>query len=100
MANLEVDIGNIQPGNEVTVKWRGKPVFIRHRSAEDIAKAQARWARWACYVHRGQVPPAFSPSAALSRRRDGSRTGGRAPAGIAEIEALLAVPAARLRRAV
>lgn len=41
MANLEVDIANIQPGNEITVKWRGKPVFIRHRSEEDIAKANA-----------------------------------------------------------
>lgn len=45
MANLEVNIGNIQPGNEITVKWRGKPVFIRHRSAEDIAKAQVRRGR-------------------------------------------------------
>ena len=31
MANLEVDMNNIQPGQTVTVKWRGKPVFIRHR---------------------------------------------------------------------
>ena len=31
MANLEVDLKNIQEGNTVTVKWRGKPVFIRHR---------------------------------------------------------------------
>lgn len=31
MANLEVDLSNIQPGQTVTVKWRGKPVFIRHR---------------------------------------------------------------------
>lgn len=41
MANLEVDIGHIEPGNEITVKWRGKPVFIRHRSAEDISKAES-----------------------------------------------------------
>ena len=31
MANLEVDLKNIQEGQTVTVKWRGKPVFIRHR---------------------------------------------------------------------
>lgn len=31
MANLEVDLSNIAPGQTVTVKWRGKPVFIRHR---------------------------------------------------------------------
>lgn len=33
MANLEVDMKNIQEGQTVTVKWRGKPVFIRHRCA-------------------------------------------------------------------
>lgn len=31
MASLEVDLSNIEPGQTVTVKWRGKPVFIRHR---------------------------------------------------------------------
>lgn len=40
MASLEVDLSNIQPGNTVTVKWRGKPVFVRHRTEEEIGKAQ------------------------------------------------------------
>jgi ubiquinol-cytochrome c reductase iron-sulfur subunit len=31
MASLEVDISGIAEGDGVTVKWRGKPVFIRHR---------------------------------------------------------------------
>jgi ubiquinol-cytochrome c reductase iron-sulfur subunit len=39
MANLEVDMKNIQEGQTVTVKWRGKPVFIRHRTPADIAAA-------------------------------------------------------------
>lgn len=39
LANLEVELGNIQKGQTVTVKWRGKPVFIRHRTAEDISLA-------------------------------------------------------------
>lgn len=29
MASLEVDLSSIEPGSTVTVKWRGKPVFIR-----------------------------------------------------------------------
>ena len=41
MANLEVDLSNIEPGQTVTVKWRGKPVFIRHRTADDIEKAKS-----------------------------------------------------------
>lgn len=40
-ASLEVDIGSIAPGQVVTVKWRGKPVFIGHRTAEEIAAARA-----------------------------------------------------------
>ena len=39
MANLEVDLSNIQAGQTVTVKWRGKPVFIRHRTESDITAA-------------------------------------------------------------
>ena len=39
LANLEVELGNIQKGQTVTVKWRGKPVFIRHRTADDIKLA-------------------------------------------------------------
>lgn len=39
MANLEVDLSSIEPGQTVTVKWRGKPVFIRHRTENDIASA-------------------------------------------------------------
>jgi hypothetical protein len=37
MASLEVDLGNIKEGDCVTVKWRGKPVFVKHRSSEQIA---------------------------------------------------------------
>lgn len=41
LANLEVDIGNLTPGNAICVKWRGKPVFIRSRTPEEIEQAQA-----------------------------------------------------------
>ena len=39
MASLEVDLNKIQPGNTITVKWRGKPVFIKRRTDEDIENA-------------------------------------------------------------
>jgi len=41
MASLEVDIGSIEPGSTVTVKWRGKPVFVRHRTEADIKLANS-----------------------------------------------------------
>jgi len=36
MASAEFDIGEIKVGSTITVKWRGKPVFIRHRTPEEI----------------------------------------------------------------
>lgn len=41
LASLEVDLSNIEPGTTVTVKWRGKPVFIRHRTEDDIKSANS-----------------------------------------------------------
>ena len=38
MASTEVDIGAIPGGQIVTIKWRGKPVFIRHRTAQGDQK--------------------------------------------------------------
>ena len=40
MASLEVDISAIEVGQAVTLKWRGKPVFIRRRSDEEINEAK------------------------------------------------------------
>ncbi|KAJ3297999.1 hsp70 nucleotide exchange factor fes1 [Borealophlyctis nickersoniae] len=39
MAKVEVDMAQIPEGRNVTIKWRGKPVFIRHRTADEIAEA-------------------------------------------------------------
>ena len=40
MASLEVDLNKIGPGQTITVKWRGKPVFIKRRTEEDIEYAR------------------------------------------------------------
>ncbi len=40
LASIEVDISAIEVGQSVTVKWRGNPVFIRHRTAEEIKAAE------------------------------------------------------------
>lgn len=40
LSSIEVDIENIKPGQTLTVKWRGKPVFITHRTAEQITEAE------------------------------------------------------------
>lgn len=36
MAKIEIKLGDIPAGKNMTFKWRGKPLFIRHRTAEEI----------------------------------------------------------------
>lgn len=40
LASVEIDISKVEVGQAITVMWRGKPVFIRHRTAEEITKAK------------------------------------------------------------
>lgn len=40
LASTEVDVSGIAEGEGRTVMWRGKPVFIRHRTAEEIEEAK------------------------------------------------------------
>ena len=41
LASIEVDLKPIKEGQMIKAKWRGKPVFIRHRSAKEIADLAA-----------------------------------------------------------
>ena len=40
LATIEVDLAEVEPGQAITVMWRGKPVFIRHRTAGETTAAQ------------------------------------------------------------
>ena len=79
-ATTEVDLSPIEPGKVQTVAWQGKPVFVLHRTDEQIEKMQgtgdgkqpeaddqrAQQAKWLIVVglctHLGCVP---------SRKEDG-----------------------------
>ena len=41
LSSIEVDLGPIEEGQSITVTWRGKPVFIRRRTADEIKVARA-----------------------------------------------------------
>jgi len=41
LSTTEVNLGPIQVGQRVTVSWRGKPVFIDHRTPEEIQAAES-----------------------------------------------------------
>ncbi|WP_179381529.1 ubiquinol-cytochrome c reductase iron-sulfur subunit [Jannaschia marina] len=40
LASIDVDVSGVEPGTQLTVKWLGKPVFIRRRTPEEIEEAR------------------------------------------------------------
>jgi len=40
LGTTEVDVSSIEEGQSITVKWRGKPVFIRKRTKDEIEEAK------------------------------------------------------------
>ena len=55
MAKVEVDLASIPEGKNVIIKWRGKPVFIRHRTESEIKEAES-----VKYVHSWVWNPLIS----------------------------------------
>ena len=41
LATIEVDISGLSEGQSKTVLWRGKPLFIKHRSQNEIDEAKS-----------------------------------------------------------
>lgn len=41
LASIEVDVSSLEQGQAITVKWRGKPVFIRYRTDKEVEEAKA-----------------------------------------------------------
>lgn len=41
MATIDVNLANVEIGQAITVTWRGKPVFIRHRTEKEVEIARA-----------------------------------------------------------
>jgi ubiquinol-cytochrome c reductase iron-sulfur subunit len=41
LASIEFDLSGIEEGQSVTIKWRGLPVFVRHRTPAEIEEARA-----------------------------------------------------------
>ncbi len=40
LSSIRVDVSGVEPGTQLTVKWLGRPVIIRRRTAEEIAAAR------------------------------------------------------------
>ena len=64
LASIRVDISAVDPGTQLTVLWQGKPVFIRARTEEEIAEANA--------VDLASLPDGLSQNANLDPTADAS----------------------------
>ncbi len=41
LSSTEVDLAPVEVGQSITVVWRGKPIFIRHRTEKEIEEARS-----------------------------------------------------------
>ncbi|MDX2309221.1 MAG: ubiquinol-cytochrome c reductase iron-sulfur subunit [Hyphomicrobium sp.] len=41
LASVEIDLAPVKEGQAITAMWRGKPIFIRYRTKDEVAKAKA-----------------------------------------------------------
>ena len=41
LSTIRVDVSGVSEGSQITVKWLGKPVFIRHRTPDEIEQARS-----------------------------------------------------------
>jgi ubiquinol-cytochrome c reductase iron-sulfur subunit len=41
LASIEFDLTKVQEGQQVVIKWQGKPVFVRYRTAAEIQRVRA-----------------------------------------------------------
>jgi ubiquinol-cytochrome c reductase iron-sulfur subunit len=40
LATIDIDLTQLTEGQQITVKWRGKPVFVRYRTPDEIEAAR------------------------------------------------------------
>ena len=70
-APVEVDIGGMQPSSQLTVEWRGKPVWIVRRTPEQIAelaKLDPQLADPNSLLHPDEFTPEFARNTWRSRK--------------------------------
>lgn len=59
-APVEADIGALEPGQLMTVEWRGKPVWILRRTPEMLASLEKDTERLADPLSKSSVQPPFA----------------------------------------
>ncbi|WP_309083241.1 ubiquinol-cytochrome c reductase iron-sulfur subunit [Chelativorans sp.] len=68
LASIQVDVSAVEPGMSLTVKWRGRPVFIRNRTEQEIAAAnEVPLDQLKDPIARNENLPADEPATDLAR---------------------------------
>ena len=69
-ASIEVDLSPVKEGQAITVLWRGKPVFVRNRTKEEITKAvEVKVADLVDPSARNDALPERTPATDLNRTK-------------------------------
>jgi ubiquinol-cytochrome c reductase iron-sulfur subunit len=70
LASIEVDLSPVKPGQAITVSWRGKPVFIRNRTPEEVKAAlDVKLSDLKDPIARNEALPDKSPATDLNRTK-------------------------------
>ena len=70
LASIEVDLSPVKQGQAITVSWRGKPVFIRNRTAEEVKAAlDVKLSDLKDPIARNEALPDKSPATDLNRTK-------------------------------
>ena len=71
LSTIRVDIGGVQPGQEISVNYLGKPVFIRRRTQDEMeAEASVQLEDLPDKVARNPNLPEDAPATAANRTLD------------------------------
>ena len=71
-ASTEVDLAPVKEGQAITVVWRGKPVFIRNRTPEEVKKAvEVKLAELSDTSARNDALPEKAPATDANRTKKG-----------------------------
>jgi ubiquinol-cytochrome c reductase iron-sulfur subunit len=71
-ASIEVDLSPVKEGQAITVLWRGKPVFVRNRTKEEVAKAtEVKISELVDPSARNDALPERTPATDLNRTKKG-----------------------------
>jgi ubiquinol-cytochrome c reductase iron-sulfur subunit len=77
LAEIDVDVSQVAVGQSITAKWRGKPIFIRHRTEQEVLEAKTvELSELKDPIARNANLAADAPATDVNRSTGGQASGG------------------------